>query len=369
MHSLDLPQARQHHVLQTLQVWKQALTDTRSAMLPPQTSRPNPLVIGDSVVASVFSPGAVVSLEKESGQPQWSHKLDAYGGSCVMHADGRIYAKSSRTVYCFDSASGHEYWKFSPDMQGSETVYSFPTFHRDMVFFGDRAGVFRCLDARSGEQIWAEKVSSGRNNQVNSTAVICNDLVVVGTNDSLVAAFDTTTGQGAWKQSIDGPCITEILARDGKLLATTTTSIYALDTSTGAILLRKNWHGMDVHAVILCPDSLVAVLKPQWVKTEQPSTGASGDKPRLIALRDTAELFNVEAAEFIVGMRFHRDTGLIYESRFDGLGVIDPSSGERLHNVHSEQEPLGYGLVDIDRGRIYAMDMGKNIYCLRSPES
>jgi outer membrane protein assembly factor BamB len=246
MEQLELPEARQHHVLDTLQVWKHVLPDTRSALLPPHTAHPNPLVIGDGVGASVFSPGAVCLLDKASGQMRSTHKLDAFGGSCVTYAGGRIYAKSSRTVYCLDAASGQEYWKFSPGA-GRETVYSFPTFHRDRVYFGDRAGVFRCLDARSGDQMWAETVSSGKNNQVNSTAVIYDDLVVVGSNDTLVAAYDTATGHGVWKQSTDGPCIAEILAQDGKIFATTTKSIYALDASTGEIVFRKRWQGMDVH--------------------------------------------------------------------------------------------------------------------------
>jgi hypothetical protein len=48
---------------------------------------------------------------------------------------------------------------------------------------------------------------------------------------------------------------------------------------------------------------------------------------------------------------------------------VDPSSGQRLHNIYSEDEPLGYGLVDIEGAHIYALDMGKSVYCLRHPQS
>ncbi|PYP97107.1 MAG: hypothetical protein DMD38_05370 [Gemmatimonadetes bacterium] len=365
MERIELPEAGQHRVLETLQIWKHELPDTRSAVLPPNTQNPNPLVIADSVVASVFSPGAICSVDKESGRLQWVHRLDGYGGSCLSHAGGRIYAKSSRTVYCLDAASGHPYWQFSPSSTGRETTYSFPIIHGERVFFGDRAGVFHCLDARSGAQIWAQQVSTGKNNQVNSTAAIYSDLVVVSSNDAVVAAYDTQTGRGVWRQSTDGPCITELLMQDGKIFVATAASIYTLDGSTGETLFKKNWQNLDVHSFTRCPASLVVVLK--GAGTRQPSSHGSSGPPQLIALSGTTEIFRVAAAEFIVGIRFDNDSGLIFESRLDGIGIVDPSTGQRLHNIYSENEVVGFGLVDVDDGRIYAMDMDRNMYCLRSP--
>ena len=367
MERMELPEARQHHVLETLQMWKHALPDTRSAVLPPNTQHPNPLVIADSVVASVFAPGAICSLDKESGRLQWVYRLDGYGGSCLSHAGGRIYAKSSRTVYCLDAASGHPYWQFSPRPTGRETTYSFPTIHGDRVFFGDRAGVFHCLDARSGAQIWAQQVSTGKNNQVNSTAAISSDLVVVGSNDAVVAAYDIQTGRGAWMQSTDGPCITELLVQEEKIFAATAASIYVLDGSTGETHLKRNWQNMDVHSFTRCPASIVAVLKPTGARTSQPSSHSSSGPPQIIAFSGSTEMFRVDAAEFIVGIRFDDDSGLIFESRLDGIGIIDPSTGHRLHNIYSQNDVVGYGLVDVDGGRIYAMDMDRNMYCLRCP--
>src|SRR5438477_9403842 len=127
MERMELPEARQHHVLETLQMWKHALPDTRSAVLPPNTQHPNPLVIADSVVASVFAPGAICSLDKESGRLQWVYRLDGYGGACLSHAGGRGHAKMSSAGSCPDAAWGQPYWQVSPRPPGRAITYYLPT--------------------------------------------------------------------------------------------------------------------------------------------------------------------------------------------------------------------------------------------------
>src|SRR5205814_2087660 len=128
-----------------------------------------------------------------------------------------------------------------------------------------------------------------------------------------------------------------------------------------------NLQNMVVHSFTRCPACIVVVLKPAAVDVSQPGSQGSRDPPQLIALSGTSELFRVAAAEFVVGIRCDGDSGLIYESRLDGIGIIDPSTGQRLHNIYSENEVAGYGLVDVHAGRIYAMDMESNLYCLRCP--
>src|SRR5438309_10153055 len=139
MERIELPEAGQHRVLETLQIWKHELPDTRSAVLPPNTQNPNPLVIADSVVASVFSPGAICSVDKESGRLQWVHRLDGYGGSCLSHARGGSYAKPRPTVYGLDAASGHPDSRFPPSSTGRETPHSVPIHPGESVFCGHRA--------------------------------------------------------------------------------------------------------------------------------------------------------------------------------------------------------------------------------------
>ncbi len=358
MDQIEQPEAGQQHLLGTLQVWKHSVPDSRTAVLPPHTRHPNPLVIGDSVVASVFSSGTICSVHKRSGEPQWSYTVDGYAGAQVVHVDGRIYAKSSRTLYCLDAARGTPHWSFSPLQAGRETIYSGPTYHRGRVFIGDRAGMFHSLDALSGKRLWSRKLSTRERNQVNATAAIHDDIVVIGCNAAVIVAYDIQTGREIWQQSIDGPCTSEILAQGGTVFATTSSSIYGLDAATGEIGFHKNWPSLRVRAVVLCRDSWIAALAP-----EVPPTG--GEK--MVAFKGTCELFDVKAAEFIVGIRFDEESGLLYESRIGGLGIVDPSTGRRLHNIYRDDDLFNCGLVDLDDGRIYVMDMDGGIYCLRSP--
>jgi len=366
---IDQPEADQQHLLGTLQVWRYALPTSRTAVNPPHTQHPNPLVIGDSVVASVFSPGTICSVDRESGRARWSYEVDGYAGAQVVHADGRIFAKSSRTLYCLDSARGTLHWSFSPIEKGRETIYSAPTYHRGRVFIGDRAGMFHCLDALSGKPLWSQKVSTRDNNQVNATAAIHDETVVMGCNAGVIVAYDIGTGRVIWQQSIDEPCSSEILAQGGKVLATTSNSIYGLDAPTGEIVFQKNWPSLRVRTVALCGDSLIAVLNPETPVTGRKRNDTLAELPKMVAIKGAAQLFEVQAAEFVVGIRFHEASGLLYESRIDGLGIVDPATGRRLHNIYSEDGLFNCGLVDTDDGRIYAMgsDMEGAIYCLRSP--
>jgi outer membrane protein assembly factor BamB len=355
---IEQPKAEQQHILQTLQVWKHAVPISNTAVLPPHTHHPNPLVIGDSVVASVFSPGTICSVDRESGQPRWSYKVDGYAGAQVVHADGRIFAKSSKTLYCLDNADGVPHWSFSPLPQGRETMYSAPTYHRGRVFIGDRAGMFHCLDAPSGKLLWSQKLSTRENNQVNATAAIHDEVVVMGCNAAVIVAYDFGTGQVMWQQSIDGPCISEILAHGDSVFATTGSSIYGLEATTGEIVFHKNWPSLNVRAVALCRGLLVTVLAP-------PVPASGGEQ--MTAFEGSSELFQVKGAEFVVGIRFHEKSGLLYESRIGGLGIVDPSTGRRLHNIYRDDDLFNCGLVDIEGDRLYALDMDGAIYCLRSP--
>src|SRR5205809_6863658 len=79
------------------------------------------------------------------------------------------------------------------------------------------------------------------------------------------------------------------------------------------------------------------------------------DLPKMVAFKGGLQLFEVEAAEFVVGIRFHQDSGLLYESRIGGLGIIDPATGRRLHNLYTDDSLSNCGLVDLDDGQIHSM--------------
>jgi len=53
-------------MFEELTVWRTELPDVKFAVLPPGNPRPNPLLADDKLFVSVFSPGAVCALERDT---------------------------------------------------------------------------------------------------------------------------------------------------------------------------------------------------------------------------------------------------------------------------------------------------------------
>src|SRR5262245_57198924 len=69
-----------------LVVWTASVGATRFP-LSPDAIRPNPVVVGDLVLCSTFSPGTVVAFDRKTGAQRWSLPL-AYYGSSLYHPSG-----------------------------------------------------------------------------------------------------------------------------------------------------------------------------------------------------------------------------------------------------------------------------------------
>ena len=111
---LRAPEAEHRHKLDDLLVWRHDVGETRSVALPPNGVNPNPLVVGDLVVASVFAPGKIVALDRQTGDEKWSIDLPDLGSSHVSFVDGVLYAKTFRTLYALDPLSGKIKWEWTP---------------------------------------------------------------------------------------------------------------------------------------------------------------------------------------------------------------------------------------------------------------
>ena len=59
-------------------------------------------------------------------------------------------------------------------------------------------------------------------------------------------------------------------------------------------------------------------------------------------------------------LRFDAATGMVYESRLDGIGIIDPVTGRRIHHITSESG-FSPALPDVDGGTIYALAIEPHI--------
>jgi outer membrane protein assembly factor BamB len=127
--------------------WNTKLPGVNTAILPPQTTRPNPLAMGDSVFASLLAPGAVCAVSRESGEILWMRNLNSFASSSVFVHGRILYATSVQTLYALDPKSGRTRWEFSPKQRPGEWIYSQPAVKAGRVFIGDRCGYLHCLEA------------------------------------------------------------------------------------------------------------------------------------------------------------------------------------------------------------------------------
>src|SRR3569833_1404062 len=106
--------------------WKTRIPGIRNAILPATTTRPNPLVTADKVVASLVAPGTICALERRTGRLIWSRELGAYGSAAVSVLGQTVYATSCRSLFSLNLRDGNINWTFSPQAGDGEWIYSQP---------------------------------------------------------------------------------------------------------------------------------------------------------------------------------------------------------------------------------------------------
>ena len=186
-----------------LTIWRTELPDVNIAVLPPDNTRPNPLALDDKLFVSVFSPGAICALQRDSGGMIWRRELQKFSGASVLLHSGRMFANSPHTLYALRPDSGETLWSFCPYGTKGEWIYSSPTIYQDKLYIGDRKGLLHCLDSGTGETVWGKCTNGEGNHSVNSTPAVVNGLVIVSTNAKVVVAYEAITGEDAWEQSVD----------------------------------------------------------------------------------------------------------------------------------------------------------------------
>src|SRR5207247_3308963 len=115
-------------------VWSTSISNVRHAVNPPVTSRPNPVAAGSLLAASIFSPGAVCVLDRNSGGLGWRRPLDGLGHSDVCVRGAALYAHSLHTLYAFELATGRPLWTFSPYGAAGAWLYSSAPVEHDRLF-------------------------------------------------------------------------------------------------------------------------------------------------------------------------------------------------------------------------------------------
>ena len=78
-------------------------------------------------------------------------------------------------------------------------------------------------------------------------------------------------------------------------------------------------------------------------------------------------VFERPTSKYAWGLRWDKKTGLLYESRIDGFGILSASTGERVHDITTKKGELGPGLVDVQDNVIYLLSMDGSFYALNHP--
>jgi hypothetical protein len=153
--------------------------------------------------------------------------------------------------------------------------------------------------------------------------------------------------------------------------------VYLLDPGDGSIAERWHWRGRYTRHLIGSRDTLLVVTQRAYGNMSalpaavlRSGVGHDSD-PTLIGLsREGGEQFRRPCARELVGLRWSPETGLVYESRSDGLGIVDPRSGELLHDIVSRTNhgAAHCGLVDVQNGTIYLLGLRGVVRALRHPE-
>ena len=329
----ESPEADQHHSLEDLLVWRYELAETSSVALPPNGVNPNPLVVGDIVVASVFTPGEIVAVARETGGELWNLHLQELGSSHVSFADGVLYAQTLRTLYALRPDTGEVIWKWTPYDEEGEWIYSSPTIESDRLFIGDRAGLLNCLSTKTGDLLWWAQTSEDENRQVNATAIVVDNLVITATNAASAIAYEVDSGREVWRRNLESGSIFQIQRLRDNIVVQSWNSIYLLDPSTGEIGHQWSWPGRQVRCTTVVQDGLLAITYKEPGGDRSSPLG----EEVLLGLSEDSTLFEHQSGGAMSMLRYEPTTKLVYEPRFDGLGIIDPNTGRRLHHISSKQ--------------------------------
>ena len=347
-----IARSRWQHDVDSLTVWRVQLRGIKHAVLPSQTSRPNPLAVGGCLFVSVLSPGAVLCLDRGSGAVLWRRRLTPLADASVVHAGGSLFAKTPHTLYCLDPETGWLRWNFSPHGSQGETMYSAPSVNDGRVFIGDRQGYLHALDALSGHPLWHVLTSRASNNDVNGPPLVDRDRVLVATNAGRFIALEKATGTMIWNEPIGHPCISEITVCPGAFALLTSLCVSWHDRQTGK-LLEKHRFPRWFNRAVASKGRNVAVAIATWSGNSQ-----------LLMFQDARLLFKQKHAA-IFNLRW-LPSGRLVETRFDGIGTLDPSNGMRVHDI-AFHERCQLGQPEEFDQHLYVLTEGGAVYALRWP--
>ena len=358
-----------------LTVWRTKLADVKFGTLPPSNNRPNPLATQDRLYVSVFFPGAICALDRDRGKVIWRRDLLKHASASVYLHEGKLFAKTSNTLFALHPDSGETLWSFCPYGDGGESIYSSPSAHNNRVYIGDRKGYLHCLDAESGETIWKRRTNRARNGDLNSTPILMHGLVIVSTNARTAVAYEAVSGKLAWKQELDSPSTFGPLVHDCSVLVVAD-SLYILNPKTGRVQRRFSWSDLKAQQADTTSRTLLVTFWPDLSRNKLPSDKVEAE--RMAALEKKSEKMGIIGASgaqrikafvaYCHCFRYAPTTRLLYLSHLQGVDVFRPATGTLLCRLSVSNDTRGgIAPVDVMDGMIYVLTGDGCIHALRHP--
>lgn len=201
--------------------------------------------------------GWLVKWPDEGPKPLWKASLGV-GYASITVAKGRAYATGNNdttaTLYCFDSATGGNLWKFSyaSDLysvyngpKGLGGTSGSPTIDGDRVYLMSGDGCLYSLNAQSGGVVWSnnliEELGAAKPKWGFTSSALVQDNLLILDFGGAGTAVDKATGKVVWTsdKSLAGystpvPCAFNGAPAVAILSADTA---YALETKSG----KKIW--------------------------------------------------------------------------------------------------------------------------------
>ena len=358
-----------------LAVWSTKLPDVTFAILHPSNNRPNPLATRDALYASVFFPGAICALERESGKPAWRRELPKYGSASVQLHKRRLLARTATTLFALNPGSGQTLWSFCPYGDVGELIYSSPSPSETCVYIGDRRGYLHCLDADSGKTIWSN-LTNRADGSVNSTPLLVQNLVIVTTNAKTAVAYEVMSGKPAWEQELDGPSTFGPVLYKKSVLAVSD-SLYVLNPMTGRIQRRVSWRDRTVAQADSTPQSIIVMLRPELPHIEISATNkdailAAGaelsSKTAMCVITTSVTGRKRQIAASCPQFRYETTTRLVYLSHLRGVDLLRATTGKLVCQLTTDVDTRGgTGLVDVLDETIYVLTGDGTVHALRHP--
>jgi hypothetical protein len=368
--------ARQAHRMADLAVWKRKIRGVDFAVRSSETSRQNPIVTDSLVIASLWSPGAIYAADRANGLPVWRRPLLPLAHESVYLADGMLYAHTDRGLHALDPDTGQALWTWNPFEGDREDLIASPTVDAGRLFIGDLLGRFWCLDAASGQTLWLTGPSAEEAPSIKATALVQGRAVTIADAAGTAFSYEARTGREIWHQKLDGPASGELFRFKGHVAIRTFWSVYLLDARDGHVVERWHWRGRRIRHLAGARDCMLVVTQRAYcdmATKPQDVLFASQDREPdrlLIGLSADGELFRQPAPLSLTGLRWSAETGLAYESRLDGLGILDPRTGDRLHSLVApwDRHSAHCGQVEVRDGLIYLLGAHGELFALRHPE-